>query len=112
MQYFVTKTREAMLPSGERIVLVRGLRALPEELVNHLSANGYGVKPISEMNPAERTEFGLPPLPASGVLQPQDPAPESPAPAAPSAAPTLATQAPRPPATPAAAPAEASDKPA
>lgn len=59
--FMVPRTGEISLSTGEKRVVVKGIRNVPDEIVNDIAATRYGIKPVHELTEAERAEFKLPP---------------------------------------------------
>lgn len=59
-EFYVAATQFVMLPkSGRKFQMRKGLHHLPEELADHATANGLGIKPPEEMTDAEWRALGL-----------------------------------------------------
>ncbi len=86
-EFFVPRTGEIKLSTGVKHVVLVGIRDdLPDDVVNDSAANAYGIKPVHEMTPFERTSFGLPDA-LPDVVAPKPVPVVTPAPATPTAPP-------------------------
>ena len=59
--FMVPRTGEIILSTGEKHVVVKGIRNVPDEIANDIAATRYGIKPVHELSDDERAEFKLPP---------------------------------------------------
>lgn len=87
--YFVPHTGELTLSTGAKVIVVKGIRPLSDDVAGDLAADRYGIKPLHEMTPDERVEHKLPPAEPDVVEALAAPAKADPAPAPAPAAPKL-----------------------
>ena len=60
-EFYVPRTGEIVLADGSKHVVVKGIRDVPDEIVNDVAANTFGIKPVHEMSASERSDMNLPP---------------------------------------------------